>query len=110
MNPVRWTIVRDDGAALHWVDGARNDTFVQFHDNELLAKAEATDAIKTFRWFAEFPLVEKVEENDKTVLRYRDLRFRLPAPGVRERMFVVAKVVFDKQDNVIASGLTGDRE
>jgi len=107
MDPLHWTIVRDDGAALHWVNGPRNDTFVPFHDENLLPKAEATDAVKLFRWFAAFPLVEKIEENGHTVLRYRDLRFRsaLPGGGVREGMFVIAKVVFDERGNVISAGL-----
>lgn len=68
--------------------------------------------MKTFRWFAAFPLVEKIREGDHTVLRYRDLRFRSPMPWGRvgEGMFVVAKVVFDERGNVIAAGLTSDRE
>ena len=76
MNPLRWTIVRDDGAAIHWIAAGRNDTFVQFRDDELLPKAEATETVKLFRWFAAFPLVEKIEQGRYTVLRYRDLRFR----------------------------------
>ena len=111
MDPVHWTIVRDDGAAVHWVNGSRNDTFVPFQDDELLPKAEATDVVKLFRWFAAFPLVERIEENGHTVLRYRDLRFRSPMPwgGVREGMFVVARVTFDEQGNVIAAGLASER-
>jgi inner membrane protein len=110
MDPLHWTMVRDDGTALHWTNRSRDDTFVSFHDNELLPKAEATEAVKLFRWFAAFPLVEKIEENGHTVLRYRDLRFRsaLPRGGVREGMFVVAEVVFDDQGNVIRDGLASE--
>ncbi len=112
MDPLHWTIVRDDGAAVHWVNGSRNDTFVAFHDENLLPKAEATEAVKLFRWFAAFPLVEKIEENGHTVLRYRDLRFRstMPWGGVREGMFVIAKVVFDERGNVIAAGLASGED
>ncbi len=112
MNPLRWTVVRDDGAVIHWISGGQNDTLAQFRDDKLLPKAEATEAVKTFRWFAAFPLVEKVEEHGRTVLRYRDLRFRTAMPwgGVREGMFVVAKVVFDKNANVIIAKLTSARE
>ena len=112
MDPLHWTIVRDDGMALHWVDGPRTDTFVSFHDNDLLPKAEATEAVKLFRWFAEFPLVEKIEENGHTVLRYRDLRFRssVPQGGVREGMFVIANVVFDEHGNVISAGLASGKD
>lgn len=110
LNPLRWTILIDDGKAIHWINGARNETFVQFRDDNLLPKAEATEAVKLFRWFAAFPLVEKVEQHGRTVLRYRDLRFRTPMPGggVREGAFVVAKVVFDEKGNVLAAGLSGE--
>ena len=112
MDPVHWTIVRDDGATMHWVSGARDDTFVAFHDENLLPKAEATEAVKVFRWFAAFPLVEKIEEDGHTVLRYRDLRFRSAAPwgGVRQGMFVIAKVVFDEHGNVITAKLASGEE
>ena len=112
MDPLHWTIVRDDGTALHWIDGPRTDTFVPFHDDDLLPKAEATDAVKLFRWFAEFPVVDKIEENGHTVLRYRDLRFRSSTPGggVREGMFVIAKVVFDERGNVIHAGLASGKD
>ncbi len=112
MDPLHWTILRDDGMADHWVEGSRNDTFVQFHDDKLLPKAEATEAVRMFRWFAEFPLVERIEENGHTVLRYRDLRFRsaMPRGAVGEGMFVVAKVVFDDQGNVLWARLTNGRE
>ena len=112
MDPLHWTIVRDDGVADHWVDGSRDETFVPFHDDKLLPKAEATEAVKLFRWFAVFPLVEKIEENGHTVLRYRDLRFRSPMPrgAVGEGMFVIAKVVFDDQGNILWAGLTNGRD
>jgi hypothetical protein len=80
MNPLRWTVERDDGDRIRWICGGRNDTFAQFSDDKLFPKAEATEAVKQFRWFAAFPLVEKIEENGRTVLRYRDLRFRTPMP------------------------------
>jgi inner membrane protein len=112
MNPLAWTILRDDGNAIHWIACGRNDTFVQFHDDEMLPKAEATEAVKLFRWFAAFPLVEKLEENGHTVLRYRDLRFRTVFPGgrVREGMFMAADVVFDQDGKLVASYLGGRRE
>ena len=90
---------------------AHTDTFVPFHDDKLLPKAEATEAVKLFRWFAVFPLVEKMEENGHTVLRYRDLRFRsrMPRGAVTEGMFVIVKVVFDDQGNVLWAGLTNGR-
>ena len=112
MDPVHWTIVRDDGTTLHWVRGARDDTFTTFRDENLLPKAEATKAVKVFRWFAAFPVVEKIEENGHTVLRYRDLRFRTATPWgrVRQGMFVIANVVFDERGNVISARLASGEE
>ncbi len=112
MNPLEWTILRDDGGAIHWIARGRNDTFVQFHDDKLLPKAEATEAVKLFRWFAAFPLVERLEENGHTVLRYRDLRFRTVFPNnrVSEGMFMAAKVVFDCDGNVLTAYLGGERD
>jgi inner membrane protein len=107
LNPLRWTIVRDDGPTIHWISDSRDETFVQFHDDKLLPKAEATKAVKLFRWFAAFPLVEKFEENGHIVLRYRDLRFRtvFPKRRVNDGLFVVAKVTFGPKDEVIESKL-----
>jgi inner membrane protein len=107
MNPLRWTIVRDDGTTVHWISRARNDTFVQFHDDKLLPKAEATEAVKLFRWFAAFPLVERFEQNAHTVLRYRDLRFRTVFPNghVNEGVFAMVEVTFDQNGNLLASTL-----
>jgi membrane-bound metal-dependent hydrolase YbcI (DUF457 family) len=112
MKPFRWTIIRGEADRIHWINGNDNETFIQFHDDKLLPKAEAMSAVKLFRWFAEFPLAEKLEENGHTVLRYRDLRFRTPMPWgrVSEGMFVVATVVFDEKGTVLESKLTGERE
>lgn len=112
MDPLHWTMVRDDGGTMYWVSGSHSNRFAQFHDDNLLSKAEATEAVRLFRWFAEFPLVEKTEEDGHTVLRYRDLRFRSPMPRgrVREGMFVIAKVVFDDHGNVIAAKLASEND
>jgi membrane-bound metal-dependent hydrolase YbcI (DUF457 family) len=111
MNPLRWTILREEGSRVHWVAGARNDTFEQCRDTKLLAKAEKTEAVKLFRWFAVFPVVEKLEgEEETTILRYRDLRFRtlMPWGGVSEGMFLVAKVKFDRYGDIVGVGLGGE--
>ncbi len=110
LNPFRWTVVRQASDDVVWSDGDQTETFLSYRDQRLLPKAEATEAVQLFRWFAEFPVVEKLTENGRTVLRYRDLRFRtrLPWGEIREGLFVVAKVVFDQRGNVIASGLAGE--
>jgi inner membrane protein len=110
LNPFRWTIVRETADGIVWSDGRQAQTFVSYRDDALVPKAEATAEVKLFRWFAEFPVVEKITESGRTALRYRDLRFRsrLPWGEVREGLFIVAKVFFDERGNVIASGLAGE--
>lgn len=111
MNPLRWTVLREDENGLHWINGKHNDTFEQCRDTKLLTKAEATDAVKLFRWFAAFPLVEKIDGKDATtILRYRDLRFRTPMPWgvVSEGTFLVARVQFDRHGDIVGVGLGGE--
>lgn len=109
-NPFRWVTVRNEDDAVVWRCEGREARFPQFRDDTLLPKAEALPVVKLYRWFAAFPVVEKLTENGRTVLRYRDVRFRfvMPGGGVREGMFAVAKVVFDPQGNVVAAGLAGE--
>jgi len=59
------------------------------------------DAVKLFRWFAEFPLVEKLDLHPYTVLRYRDLRFRSVMPSVRREKACSwsSTFAFDAQGN-----------
>jgi inner membrane protein len=110
LNPFRWTVVRQASDEVVWSDGEGTRKFVSYQDDTLVPKAEATEAVKLFRWFAEFPVVEKLTENGRTVLRYRDLRFRtrMPWGELREGLFVVAKVVFDQRGEVIVSSLAGE--
>lgn len=109
--PSRWTVVWADGDVVHWRNGEREKRFEQFRDEVLRPQAEALPVVKLFRWFAVFPLVEKLEQDDHTVLRYRDLRFRTPLPWgeVREGTFVVAKVVFDHDGHLLTAGLTREK-
>jgi len=111
LRPFSWTIVRDKGDRLDWSAGTRHDTFVQYHDEKLGPQAEATEEVKLYRWFAEFPQVERIEENGLPVLRYRDLRFRVPMRDgtVHEGLFLAAKVYFDKQDRLLRATLDIDR-
>jgi hypothetical protein len=112
LNPLRWTLVRVEGDTVHWISGGTNHTYRQFYDEQLVPQAEATEAVRLFRWFAGIPLVEKLEEDDRVVLRYRDLRFRAPMPWgeVSEGMFVVVRAVFDRQGRLVAARLGSERD
>ena len=98
LEPFAWTIVRAEGNRVDWHAGIHQTTFVQYQDDRLCPQAEATALVKLYRWFAEFPLVERLEEEGRPVLRYRDLRFRTLMPGgaVNEGLFLIAKVYFDR--------------
>jgi inner membrane protein len=111
LDPLRWTVVWEDDQVLHWRNREDRKEFTQFQDDVLRPRAEATAAVKLFRWFAAFPLVEKLEQDGHTVLRYRDLRFRTPLPWgeVREGMFVIVKVVFDHEGHLLAADLTREK-
>lgn len=111
LRPFSWTLVRETGDQLDWQAGARRATFTQYRDDQLCPQAEATETVKLYRWFAEFPLVERLEEGGLPVLRYRDLRFRSPLPDgtVSEGMFIVAKVYFDRQGRLRHATLARDR-
>lgn len=110
LNPFRHTVVRTDANGTHWIAGRLNDSFVSYRDEVLTPQAEATGVVKLYRWFAAFPVVERIEHDEFILLRYRDLRFRSPLPwgGVREGMFVVAKVYFDRQGRLLAARLASD--
>ena len=110
LNPFRWTTLHNSGNTITWSDGMETETFTQYHDDVLLPLAEATDAVKLYRWFADFPLVERRTEGRYTVLRYRDLRFRtrLPWGETREGMFVTVKAVFDSSGALLGAGLASE--
>ncbi len=110
LDPWQRTVVWQESEVIHWRIGDREETFTQFRDDTLRPQAEATRAVKLFRWFATFPLVEKLDQDGQTVLRYRDLRFRTPLPWgeVREGTVVVAQVVFDEEGRLLAAFLTSE--
>jgi inner membrane protein len=110
LNPFRHTVIKTDVNGTHWIAGPRNDTFVSYHDDVLTPQAEATEVVKLYRWFAVFPVVERWDQDPYIILRYRDLRFRVPLPwgGVREGLFVVAKVYFDSEGRLLAARLASD--
>lgn len=110
MNPLRWVVVRTEGDTVRWTCDGQDQVFRQYQDETLVRQAEATEAVKLFRWFAEFPVVERREEAGYTVLRYRDLRFRsvMPWGDVREGLFIVVKAVFDERGRLITAQLASD--
>jgi hypothetical protein len=111
INPLGWTVVSQQGDWVTWKSGDRVDVFVSYRDDILTPQAEATDAIKLFRQFAAFPVAERLVEDGKILLRYRDLRFRtaLPWGRVSEGRFLVAEALFDAEGRLTTSRVVRGR-
>jgi inner membrane protein len=111
LNPFAWTILSQTGRTVTWQSANRSESFTSYSDDRLTPQAEKTRAVEIFRWFAEFPVVERVDQGDTVKLRYRDLRFRTPRPvgGVSQGTFVMAEVTFDVQGNLIRSEILHKR-
>jgi membrane-bound metal-dependent hydrolase YbcI (DUF457 family) len=112
MDPLEWTTVEASGNTIKWRSrGGRTERFTQA-TGDLVDQAEKTDAVKIFRWFAVFPLTEEFADRNRTIVRYRDLRFRtvLPNGRINEGMFVVALVEFDRAGKLVSSRLTSVSE
>jgi len=88
--------------AEHDLDPGAAENLLRF----LAAQAEATEAVRWYRSYADFPLVERSVENGVTLLRYRDLRFRTPLPWgkVNEGLFITANVTFDSAGHRVFNG------
>lgn len=58
--------------------------------NGPVAVAETVEAVRTFRWFARFPVVRVREEDGRQVVEYQDLRFAHP---FRRRPLFLLRVI-----------------
>ena len=65
--------------------------------NGPVARAAQVGAVKTFLWFARFPVVSLREENGRHVVEYRDLRF---AHSLRRRPPFLLRVVLSQSGSV----------
>jgi len=71
--------------------------------NEFIARAKELRSVKTYLWFARFPVARYEERNGQHVVEISDLRF-FPRPG-RPHPFEF-RVVFDCEGNVVKEGWT----
>jgi membrane-bound metal-dependent hydrolase YbcI (DUF457 family) len=108
LSPFRWTglVLTPDGVYQGWftvLEGAQPEfEFVPNDENEYVRQAGALPQVKTYLWFARFPLVRYRNEPDRHVVEYTDLRFR--APDSRRQPFVF-RVVLNDEGNVTAWGI-----
>lgn len=65
--------------------------------NGPVARAEEVEAVKTFRWFARFPVVTFREEGAQQVVEYQDLRF---AHSFRQRPAFLLRVILTRGGTV----------
>jgi membrane-bound metal-dependent hydrolase YbcI (DUF457 family) len=77
--------------------------FADSPPNEYIAKAEGLRSVKTYLWFARFPVARYEEREGLHVVEWSDLRF-FPRPG-RPHPFEF-RVVFDGNGNVVKEGWT----
>jgi inner membrane protein len=111
MNPLRWTVIWEEPDAVFVRNGGEFLQFPKPKNRELLEKAEQTDAVKLFLWFADFPVAEIFQRGEHTVVRYRDARFttRMPNGNWYIGTFAVARVTFDADGNIVRSEITSER-
>lgn len=112
LHPAKWFAVAEaDSVYLRasvWFPSGR----VQFHDplptgmkNDLVARSRSIEPVRTYLWFARFPLATVKEAEGRRVIEFRDLRFaqslRNPDSFMLLRVFlnrsgVVDEVLFNR--------------
>jgi hypothetical protein len=108
LSPFRWTglVLTPDGVYQGWfsvLDGVEPEfEFMPNDQNDYVRQAGALPQVKTYLWFARFPLVRYRNEPDRHVVEYTDLRFR--APDNRRSPFIF-RVVLNDDGNVTAWGI-----
>lgn len=108
LSPFRWTglVLTPDGVYQSWFtvfDAAQPEfEFLPNDENEYVRQAGTLPQVKTYLWFARFPLVRYRNEPDRHVVEYTDLRFR--APDNRRQPFVF-RVVLNDDGKVTAWGM-----
>ena len=80
-------------------------TIMDSPPNPLITEARALKDVRTYFWFARFPMIHFVPSDDRDIVEFSDLRF-FDRSGNRPRSFVF-QVVFDKNGNVVEEGWIG---
>lgn len=111
LSPFRWSglVLTPEGVYQSWfsvLDGAE-PRFELFPSevNEYVAKAKELPAVKTYLWFARFPVARSRAEPGGHVVEWSDRRFN--AVRTRAPAFVF-RVVFDERGRVLKQGFAND--
>jgi len=107
LSPFRWSglILTSDGVYQAWFS-VLDETppiyaFFPSDHNEYVAKARQLPAVKTFLWFARFPVARYRQMGSEHIVDWGDRRFN----AVRQRNTpFVFRVVFDAQGQVLSAG------
>ncbi len=87
---------------------AQPPVFISIADsppNPLITEARALKDVRTYFWFARFPMIHFVPSDDRDIVEFSDLRF-FDRSGRRPPSFVF-QVVFDKNGKVVEEGWVG---
>lgn len=107
LSPFRWTglILTSGGVYQSWFSllDSPPPTFEFFasDSNDYVARARALPEVKTYLWFARFPVVRTREEPGLHIVEWSDRRFN--NPRTRSSAFLF-RVVFNDQGQVLDSG------
>lgn len=107
LSPFRWTglVLTPQGVYQSWFNVLADDPprfeFFPSATNDFVARAQTLPAVKTYLWFARFPVARYQEVGQLRVVEYSDRRFS--SPPARNSAFVL-RVVFDARGEVLSSG------
>lgn len=87
LSPFRWSVIVEDRWRYYQMnlDILRDNRFVQVfekgpRDDNIIKRAEGLEIVKTYLWFARFPIITLKEIKGGHLLEYYDLRFNLLPP------------------------------
>lgn len=107
LSPFRWSglVLAPHGVYQSWFNVLADDPprfqFFPSDDNEFVARAQALPEVKTYLWFARFPVVRYRSVGKLHLVEYSDRRFS--SPPARNSPFVL-RVVFDTRGEVLSYG------
>lgn len=87
LSPFKWSVFAEDNKRIYqtYIDNLRGSLKTDVYDkypenNDIIRKVENLGIVKTYLWFARFPVVTIKEEAEGYVVEYFDLRFNSLPP------------------------------
>jgi membrane-bound metal-dependent hydrolase YbcI (DUF457 family) len=110
LSPFLWSglVLSGDGVYQTWVNVFKRQApdfdFIPSQDGEYIARARDLPEVKTYLWFARFPVARYRRAEDRHIVEFGDLRFRGRHDADAGFTF---RVVFDAQGEVLSAGFAG---